>query len=66
MTADAYVFVFLMKNYMILTVKIILTLLLGVIIYMLFVMGVLCIAWKDVDNDGVGRTSWCSRAECGR
>ena len=64
--ADAHIFVFLMKNYMILIVKITLTLFLSVIVYMQFVMGVLCIAWKDVDNDGIGRTFRWSRAECGR
>lgn len=63
---DAYIFVFLMNNYMILIVKITSTLSLGVIVYIQFVMDVLCIAWKDVDDDGIGRTFRGSRAERGR
>ena len=66
MMANAHIFVFLMKNYLILIVKITLTLLLGVIVYVRFVMDVLHIAWKDVDDDCIGGTFRCSRAECRR
>lgn len=64
--ADVHIFVFLMNNYMILIVKITLTLSLSVIVYVRFVMDVLCLAWKDVDDDGISRTFRGSRAERGR